>query len=334
MFTLTVCYMKVTCVFLAFLCLIGNTLAQNLVPNNSFEEYGFCPEYVLSPHATLSAFIPPWKAASASPDYYNSCIINTSFDVITLTTPKTGNPVIGGVIPAKTGNAFAGMFCANKNNDGTNSSENIQVRLKSTLIENQTYRVGMFVRPSKRHKIHISNFGILLTEKEVSPIFNCASDCRIKSIPQIRNPIDRIIGDTSQWVLVEGFYTAQGNENYLTIGNFDKEEDMKRVDSRYIDSYPTSYYLFDEVFVYPVEATRIVNFYPNPFTDTAKLVFNRVIDEGKIEIYDVLGRLISQLHFLNKEEITISRNELAKGTYIIRAFNKDITLGRVKIIVL
>ncbi|HRH71070.1 MAG TPA: hypothetical protein PLB89_16320 [Flavobacteriales bacterium] len=54
--------------FLAFLHGIGQMLAQNLVPNPSFEDYTICPDGLAQTSNATG-----WTAFSGSPDYFNAC---------------------------------------------------------------------------------------------------------------------------------------------------------------------------------------------------------------------------------------------------------------------
>jgi hypothetical protein len=38
--------------------------------------------------------------------------------------------------------------------------------------------------------------------------------------PQVQNPVGNIITDTTNWTKIEGSFKANGNEDYITIGNF------------------------------------------------------------------------------------------------------------------
>ena len=71
-----------------------NGLAQNLVPNPSFENYTQCP-FSLG----LEAYVSDWKSARETPDYFNTCATTPNADVpsnvVGYQEPYIGNAYIG-----------------------------------------------------------------------------------------------------------------------------------------------------------------------------------------------------------------------------------------------
>ena len=62
-----------------------------------------------------------------------------------------------------------------------------------------------------------------------------------------------------------------------------------------------------------------VSFYPNPASDN--IYVSNLIENSKVYIYDVSGKLVFENKISNKEYINIS--DLAKGTYQIKFVGKD-----------
>jgi outer membrane protein OmpA-like peptidoglycan-associated protein len=99
-----------------------------------------------------------------------------------------------------------------------------EVKLFDALTEGKSYCVSFNIALSKISKYASRNIGAYLTEKKV----------RMKDIeswtitPQIMNSRNVIHEDQYLWITVCGIYKAQGGERYITIGNFQDQEDMDR----------------------------------------------------------------------------------------------------------
>jgi len=130
--------------------LIGEDLAAqtNLVPNYSFESYTGCPTtYGQIPSAT------PWQlvtGASGTPDYFNSCS-GTTWGVPINTYGNQG---------AATGQAYIGMIGCYQS--GANYREYAQVKMDSTMVAGQCYRVALKWSLSESAPVALDNLGVYL----------------------------------------------------------------------------------------------------------------------------------------------------------------------------
>ena len=80
----------------------------------------------------------------------------------------------------------------------------------------------------------------------------------------------------------------------------------------------------------------IINVYPNPFLEFTQIKFsNHKLEQARIAIYDVNGREISRKSLLSDQVITLHKNELSPGIYLLRLFdhNEIAVDGLLKLIV-
>jgi OOP family OmpA-OmpF porin len=288
--------------------------AQNLVPNPSFETYTLCP----NSNGQIESAI-PWTAATtdaSSTDYFNSC--SSVYGV-----PSSS----GGFQYARTGNAYAGLlFCA-----GTGAREYLQVQLSNPLIQNKTYNVEFYVNSSNMNANSGSN-NIAANISSTRPV--SSSTYSLQSLtPHIMNIGNQVINDTLNWVKISGCYTAQGGEEYLTIGNFFDNTNTQ------VGITGASYYYVDDVSVVEITGTCVnavnelsTNFkldvYPNPTSGVLNL---KVLDAGKdveIKVTDVLGREVLMSDY--KKQINMSH--LEKGIYFVSILQENKTLATKKVI--
>jgi hypothetical protein len=65
--------------------------------------------------------------------------------------------------------------------------------------------------------------------------------------PQIYNPIGFYITDTLNWTKISGIYTAEGGEEWITIGNFFNDDETTAIEFLGGEGSIVSYYALDDV---------------------------------------------------------------------------------------
>ncbi len=255
-----------------FLFLPSVVFAQNLVPNPGFEEHKTC-EFIISAIDTsyVSAeVVAQWCSGNlqGSPDYFNSCQIYS--DLWHCSVPGNKN----GFQYPFSGEAYAGIAITSFHSRTVEAREYIQAKLIKKLDKGKSYCVGFYTSftslDSITEKIYSTsinnnsmlaakNWGLMLSaarplnlNNETNNPTNPSLDTAIYVLhgePQIK--VNTFIKDTTNWTLVAGTYVAQGDEEWLTIGNFNPF--MKTpVDTFYKGGYGgVSYYYIDNVFVIP-----------------------------------------------------------------------------------
>ena len=63
-----------------------------------------------------------------------------------------------------------------------------------------------------------------------------------------------------------------------------------------------------------------ISIFPNPFNDDLTINYNQMIESGRVEIYEVTGRLVEQLDFNNKSVLQF-KNDYKRGVYFINVYN-------------
>jgi hypothetical protein len=211
-----------------------NVKSQNLVPNSSFEEYILCPSL------DNQEIIPgPWLGPPTnSVEYYNSC------------SDYRGVPSQDEwhYQSAHSGNAYVGIFTLNF--FGANYREYIQVQMLEILEQDNCYFVEFFINPLNDIKFATNNTALHFSSTAISTT-NTAEVLNLEAhIQKTGNPI---ISDTLNWTRIAGIYLANGNEQYITIGNFKNDINTDTlVKLNYQGVYPGAYYLIDDVSVIAV----------------------------------------------------------------------------------
>jgi hypothetical protein len=195
--------------FIFYLLLITYQLSYtqlNLVPNYSLESFSDCPQG--SGQISLSN---GWYGINTV-EYLNACA------------PNWGNSVpynfSAGFQYAKTGFGYAGFgpFILTPNLSQPDIyREWLGIKIKNQLISQKKYCAGFYTNKHNGSNIAIQNLGIYLSSDSV---FDTPLNIEIPyPLPQVSYKKGIII-DTLNWVLVEGLFTAQGNEKYMIIGSF------------------------------------------------------------------------------------------------------------------
>ena len=69
--------------------------------------------------------------------------------------------------------------------------------------------------------------------------------------------------------------------------------------------------------------------YPNPFTDYTKIKLSDVVQTQKIELIDLHGRIEKTIDHVNSNTVTIYRDNLLSGIYLIRIHPDDTYVTKV-----
>ena len=234
-------FLRYICLIILFLPLAGNSqhiLSGNLVPNPGFEDYTTCPDDISQINRAI-----PWDPArgnndNGSTDYINTCTSNSILQqILFINQPNNGNGYAGICLY---GNHIIGLF--------NNYREYAEVKLKNKMLNNKNYCCKFNTILSTFGGIATKNIGMLITKEYVSSYNPLAhGEMLIDSIPQIFNK-NGILTDSINWTEIEGLYKANGNEEYITIGNFNNDNNTIWIPI-HIGADDASYYLIDDVSV-------------------------------------------------------------------------------------
>ncbi len=224
-------YIKI--LFLLFPFLL---FSQNLVQNPSFENTKRCSEIIGAFDHNLKNWTSPTFGTT---DLFNTCAKGQ------VGIPNNYN----GLQQAKDGNKYAGFYLYSDDN----YREYVQVELSKKLEKGENYKVEFFVSLAENSDFAIKNIDYLLSANELNTsIFREMSERQLKKnnvsnfkIYTIEN--DRYYDNKSSWTLISSEFTAQGNEKYLTIGNFLKNSKTEKLLVSNKNRNNMSYYYIDLV---------------------------------------------------------------------------------------
>jgi outer membrane protein OmpA-like peptidoglycan-associated protein len=307
---------------ITFLFSITIGVAQNLVPNPSFEQYYRCPGSY-NPQGSDRNFAPGWVSPTlGTPDLFNRC----SF----------GNAGVphnwAGVAHAHKGFGYSGIY-AWLNNSAYR--EYLQAKLTDSLVAGRTYAVEFFIRLSVYSKYSIDRIGALLSDSS-----NRMSSDRIWKVqPSFTHVMDSAYSkDTGLWNRVYFEYKAKGGEKYISIGNFSSDAEIKKYHLSFSQaSEPmlntAAYFYIDDVSVTPLGVAE------TPSKDLAKeakpnevyILQHIYFSFNSYDIlplsYDELNVLVGILKKNPKWKVELSGHTDDKGDNL---YNYNLSLNRAK----
>jgi gliding motility-associated-like protein len=208
--------------------------AQNLVPNNSFEQSVNC---VIMPGqiAKANSWTDPTGAGS---DYFDSC------STIAATRVPTN---FRGHKTAHSGGGYAGVMTYSLS--GTDKRSYIQCALSDTLLPGKQYCVGFYVARAENTEYASNGMSACFTALPLG-----CSSCFLNATPQI-NHTGALILDTLNWTFITGKFIAGGGEKYITLGNFNRDVNTTAVLLDPISPQTNAYYYIDDVSVILCDST-------------------------------------------------------------------------------
>lgn len=184
---------------------------DNLVPNGGFENAQLKS---LKDAGQLTALCAPWGSPNkASADLYN----------VNMKSPKVAAPdnVMGKQDPFG-GDNYAGFRGFTKDPKKTRSY--LQVKLKQKLEKNQLYCVRFNISVSELSKVSVNNVGMFISDRKVvNDNFNA-----LTFQPQITEKNNKPIKTMDGWETICGTYIGSGTEEYIIIGAFGAEDQLKQ----------------------------------------------------------------------------------------------------------
>lgn len=256
-------------VVFALLCFIvlshlKSQVIYNLVNNHSFEDTVKCPFNGAQVNFSKYWFDP---IAIGSPDYFNSCA-NSSSSTSIISVPQN---MTGYQLP-RTGNAYCGFVTYA--NVFSNGREYIKNRLKHSLANSKTYCITFYVNRADSSTFASANIGAYFSNDSM---MGSAPPYLINVPPDIEETV--IINDTVNWIQVQGTYLANGNYNFITIGNFRDDINTLFFQTKPPSSNPfnyfanLSYYLIDDVSVIEINSANAA---------TKDTLFSRCVSDSVI----------------------------------------------------
>lgn len=204
-------HMKKLLVLLGFPVALSTGMAQNLVPNPSFENVVTAPCSWLTSASQLPAAVTNWTMPSdGSTDIFSDYVANTCYahnfsinaSAVGQQAPRTGR--------VQSALLTYGSGCGSM----PNYREYLQVQLTSPLVSGQTYDFEFWVSMADNSNTATNNFGVHFRTSS----YYQATCFVIPLTPQFNSTT--IINNKTSWVRVNGTITATANWSHIVIGNF------------------------------------------------------------------------------------------------------------------
>lgn len=294
-------------------------IAQNLVPNPSFELHDSCPDNEDQIQRAIG-----WSKYSniaSTPDYYNACDTGGQLCV---------PPVNGGFTQssAHSGHAYGAVVTFAKQIH--NYREYIGIQLSQSLTIGQDYFLSFYTTTGEVWGLGMpsNNLGIRLS----TVAFNPNNPTPINNYAHLYS--SAIISDTINWVHVSGTITADSTYHYLVIGNFFTDSLTDTICWRQTNSLEC-YYAVDDICITPAADSMIcmeftsvdeikfpedINVFPNPATDFVNIVFDEN-QETEIILFDMLGNTIYKNLITNKSA-RLCISAIPRGCYELKITSK------------
>lgn len=321
------------CPFILAVFLAVTINAQNLVPNPSFEEYIDCPYST----ADFQNQVVDWYSFSGSPDYFNTC--SNDLDGF------AGVPsnAWGYQYPVS-GNAYCAVV------PYLHYAENYREYIAcpiTPLIVGEQYYVMFYISQCDGGELAdwrcaTNHFGLKFFK---DPTYNPDSN---PYNPQNTADIgyDQMFTDTTNWRLVEGWFTADQAYNWIALGNFydDAHTDTLQLGNPANEfNECTAIYYMDNVCIstnpadcqyllstHQNEALLKINIYPNPAV--AEFEIHSYEHHMKsIEVFDATGKRIYEENLIDQNKLNINCNLWASGIYLLRMRLDDNLIYQTKI---
>lgn len=260
---------------------------KNLVPNGSFENFQKCPNEL------GDFFVTNWYsiASYSSPDLYSTCAENGC----------SANPnwYYCRVKPYAD-SSFVGILLADKK---TTYREYISTRLVAKLKKDRIYKFSI--------ALAIPHFSAYTVEKldivfSVKSILGSDGHTIIEKKPTLTIKLDSLKTDGT-WTIYNFEYKATGNEQYISIGNFESKKNTQmtkisdRTDKVFKTIYNSAYICIDNVSLFSKDSHTVSNTNSSIKIDIFKKSFSPIIGEPVI---------LSNIFFLtNKSELLIQSFE-------------------------
>jgi gliding motility-associated-like protein len=254
-------------IYIYMLAVVPNYGQVNLVPNYSFEDtLGSCQSGMgITPTGT-NTNVKNWYTNHiySSPDYYNTCANSISYPNWS-TIPYNSHSYQN----AHNGNAYIGIstYGLVTSNDSVHiAAEYISVKLKQPLKTNICYYAEYYINLANICLVATNQIGMLFGQTS----FTTASWSFTNTIqPQVQWDTTKYFTDTLNWVKISGKFTAQGGEQYLTIGDFKDGYHLKKtaVSSNFTSGFGSfgsrffTYILIDDVSLYELPAPQLQSSY-------------------------------------------------------------------------
>lgn len=215
-------------------------MAQNLVPNGSFNERVYCPSaYNTTALRTLKNWIQPTKG---TPDHFDECGKGSA--------GVPGN-IAGSQMPFD-GTGYAGLITYTSTK--RDYREYLQAKLNRKLSGGETICVELWLSCGDFSLFVTDAFGVHFSKTAIKH----GSFDPLPVAPQVSNPRLHLIDQTNRWVKISDTFVAEGGEEFITLGNFLPDNRITRLKRTSVEGAKETskwhYVYIDQVNVTSVES--------------------------------------------------------------------------------
>jgi len=290
--------------------IVLNGLAQNLVPNPSFEDTIQCP-ISLNEVGSLVG----WTGYGNTPDYFHTChtlagLAGVPSNYYGFQQPRSGKGYCGMLTYTFSGSA----------------REPIGVNLVTPLIIGQKYYASAYVcmaNCSNQSGYGSNKLGFIFTNTS----YSSSNPIPISNFAHIYS--DSIITDTLNWIQIFGSFIADSTYSKFAFGNFFDDLSTDTINTINCVNQ-LAYYYIDDICIstdsnYCTNWTGVTESYldnsqikvfPNPTKDIISIFSQEKIEA--IQIINSMGQVIYIDNTINKNKIEVSMGKFNKGIYFIR----------------
>lgn len=231
-----------------------------MVLNHSFENYSKLPDINLA--SPIDSFSINWKSPighTGTSDYYHT-LAPSNYPLWWSGSWIPHNSL--GVQDTCDGNAYTGIIVYSKQPGADQSYREYLVgELIDTLVAGQCYKIAFKYSMADRLSHNaISNFGILFTDSIPRHINTTNTYEVLNYTPQIE--VNQVMKNDTEWVKIERFFIAKGGEKFISLGNFN---DNENTDTFFIQPSQLSfgirysYYYLDDIVVEKSDLSNLNN---------------------------------------------------------------------------
>jgi outer membrane protein OmpA-like peptidoglycan-associated protein len=211
---------------------------HNLVPNPSFEEV----DGKIKDAGQIELAIPWMSATTAAVDLYSADAKNDQFEV-----PENKY----GKEPARTGNNYVGVSFYGYR--GRMPRTYLTTKLKNPLTEGRKYCMRFYVSLSDMSKYAANNLAMHVSKDSL-----LEGEGNISLDPTIKSFVNKPFEQQYLWTPICRIYQAGGGEQFITIGNFNSDEETATETLRLSRDFSgrqeyNAYYYIDDVSVIPMD---------------------------------------------------------------------------------
>jgi OmpA-OmpF porin, OOP family len=305
------------------LMLATGSVAQNLVPNGSFEQYYKCPgSYNYSTNGKIA---PGWTSPSTgTPDIFNTCSIG-----------EAGVPANwAGRSKAFNGSGYAGIYLY-IHGRAKAYREYLQAEFTSPLQAGVKYIVEFQFKLSSNSKYSVDRIGFLISDSS----YHTHDDGVFPARPTYQR-INPVIynQNTGYWTRFGFTYEAKGGERFITIGNFSSDADTRYyfiAGSQALEPllYKAAYFFVDDVKVLqisePPKAAPVLTGYAETKTNEVYVLRNIQFKFNEYLLLETsfaeLNKVTEILNYHKTWKVVVSGHTDDIGT---NAYNLDLSLNR------